>query len=52
MPLLQGSEIILLAFLLEVWAGLRNEMVSISDKGLDAHTWDSKTLEIFSNTSN
>lgn len=52
MSLLQDSEIIILAFLLEAWAGLRNELVSISDKSLDAHMLGSKILEVFSNISN
>lgn len=49
--LLQGSEIIPLSFLLEAWAGLRNELVSISDKRLDSHV-GLKDLGVLSNISN
>lgn len=37
LSLLQGPEITPLAYLLETWAGMRNELVPMSDKSLDAH---------------
>lgn len=35
--LLQTPEITCLVYLLETWAGMRNVLVPISDKSLDAH---------------
>jgi len=36
--LLQGPEMTTLAYLLETWAGLRNELVPISDNSSEVHT--------------